>query len=215
MTRRWYWIGGVSLLLMAILAPWAVFGNIASMIDRSDALVSYDNVLAQVSLYRLSILMMWLVIILDLLVSWVSYLLLKQGGSSLAGPTAALRLIYTGLFAVAISYLGRSLAMGTDTVLADFLAFEHLWNLALSIFGLHLLCFGLGFWQSSLGPKWLAGLLALAGAGYLIDSLALILGYKPQISLVTFVGEVLLMAWLLWRGFRPLDNSAQVANAST
>ena len=215
MERQWYWIGGFSLLLMAILAPWSVFGNIAGMIDRADAMVSQDNVMSQVTLFRLSILMMWLVVLLDLLVSWVSYLLLKQGGSPMAGPTAILRLIYTGLFAVAISYLGISLALGTDTVLVDFLAFEHLWNLALSIFGLHLLCFGLGFWRSSLGPLWLAGLLMVAGVGYLIDSLAMVVGLKLQISLVTFVGEVLLMAWLLWRGFRPLDNASSVTNASS
>ena len=53
----------------------------------------------------------------------------------------------------------------------------------------------------------LGALVIVAGGGYLIDSLGEVLvpGYAVSLSIVTFVGEVLLIVWLFWiaiKGFR-------------
>ena len=51
---------------------------------------------------------------------------------------------------------------------------------------------------------WLGLLLVLAGCGYIIDAFGLILvrDYALEISAFSFVGEALLMLWLLARGRR-------------
>jgi hypothetical protein len=53
-------------------------------------------------------------------------------------------------------------------------------------------------------PKWLGALLALAGVGYLVDSLGLFLLPNLGISIgeYTFFGELLLIFWLLWKGIK-------------
>jgi len=58
--------------------------------------------------------------------------------------------------------------------------------------------------RSSYVPTWLGILLVPAGLGYIIDSFGLILvrDYSFGVAAFTFVGEALLMLWLLVRGRR-------------
>jgi hypothetical protein len=44
----------------------------------------------------------------------------------------------------------------------------------------------------------------IASLGYLIDSFGGVIsvGYNANVAQFTFVGEVLLMGWLLWKGVR-------------
>jgi hypothetical protein len=53
-------------------------------------------------------------------------------------------------------------------------------------------------------PSVLGVLLMIAGLGYLIDSAGGLLsaGYRANVAAFTFLGEVLLIVWLLWRGPR-------------
>lgn len=83
-------------------------------------------------------------------------------------------------------------------------AFSLGWALALVVFGFHLLLIGYLAFQAGYVPKWLGTLLVVAGLGYLADSLAkfLIPDSGIAISQFTFVGEVLLMFWLLWKGIK-------------
>lgn len=45
----------------------------------------------------------------------------------------------------------------------------------------------------------------IAGVGYAVDGVGTILSadYDADIARFTFVGEVLLIVWLLWKGSRP------------
>jgi hypothetical protein len=83
-------------------------------------------------------------------------------------------------------------------VAASVQAFRNGWDLALAIFGLHLVGLGGLLFRSPDFPRFVGGLVVLAGAGYLVDSFGRILvpGYALTISTVTFVGEALLIAWL-------------------
>ena len=51
---------------------------------------------------------------------------------------------------------------------------------------------------------WLGMLVAVSGFGYLVDGFGTVLqaGYHLGLARFTFVGEILLMIWLLWRGRR-------------
>ena len=83
-------------------------------------------------------------------------------------------------------------------VAASVTAFRTGWDVALAIFGLHLIGLGWLLYRSTDFPRFLGALVALAGAGYLADSFGRIFvpGYTLTISTVTFVGEALLIVWL-------------------
>ena len=83
-------------------------------------------------------------------------------------------------------------------------AFQKGWTVMLALFGLHLLIVAWLVVRSSYIPFWLGVLVAIAGLGYIVDGAGTVLlsGYGGGIASFTFVGEVLLMVWLLWRGRR-------------
>ena len=56
-------------------------------------------------------------------------------------------------------------------------------------------------YRSGFAPR-LGVLVAIAGAGYLTDSFGTLLfsDYAISVSAVTFVGEFLVMVWLLYKG---------------
>ena len=95
-------------------------------------------------------------------------------------------------------------------------SFMNRWNMALAIFGLHLFLLGYLVFKSGYMPRALGILLGIllivAGLGYLADGFGKFLfsNYTITISSFTFVGEVLLLAWLLWRGIisrKPIQRS--------
>lgn len=81
-------------------------------------------------------------------------------------------------------------------------AYFDIWNVSLVVFGLHLVLIGYLAFRSGYVPRVLGVLLAVAGAGYLVDSLGglLVEDYSLSVGAVTFIGEALLMVWLLVRG---------------
>jgi hypothetical protein len=95
-------------------------------------------------------------------------------------------------------------------------AFRNGWDLALAIFGLHLVGLGGLLYRSADFPKFLGALVILAGTGYLADSFGRIFvpGYSFTISTFTFVGEALLIVWpfkLAIKGSRSPESRRTVA----
>jgi hypothetical protein len=63
-------------------------------------------------------------------------------------------------------------------------------------------------WARALGV-----LVLVSGAGYAIDCVGLVAsGHVLGFAKITFVGEIVLMFWLLWKGIRPsrVDSSKSV-----
>ncbi|MFI7452605.1 DUF4386 family protein [Nonomuraea sp. NPDC049714] len=77
-----------------------------------------------------------------------------------------------------------------------------------TFFGLHLLLLGyLAYrWARVVGV-----LLGIAGLGYLVDSFGAVLGHTPDAAVFTFVGEVVLMLWLLVKGRNITPSSMAMA----
>jgi hypothetical protein len=103
-------------------------------------------------------------------------------------------------------------------VASSIASFDNGWALALAIFGLHLVGLGALLFRSAAFPRFLGALVILAGAGYLGDSFGKILvpDYALTISVFTFVGEALLIVWLLWiaiKGSRSAAISPTAAGA--
>jgi hypothetical protein len=142
----------------------------------------------------------------------------KPVHEGIATLAAWLRVVYAGVFIVAIAQLAGALPLvgnaeypGAYTAhqlhgeaLLKINAFHDIWHAGLSLFGLHLLLLGYLAYQSGYVPKPVGVLLAIAGLGYLADELGVFLvpGNSLEAATVTFVGEVVLRIWLLVKGRR-------------
>ena len=199
---------GLGLLGMAVLAPLANFGVLQTLVVPADAAATTSNIAASGGLFRAAIAALLVVAILDVVVGWGLYRLLRPTHEGLALLVGWLRVAYAAVFAAALVNLFdvAQLVDGTssaapiqDQVAASIASFNNGWDLGLVIFGLHLVGLGGLLIRSVAFPSALGALVILAGAGYLVDSLGAILvpGYSLTVSVFTFAGEALLIVWLL------------------
>nr|WP_315898445.1 DUF4386 domain-containing protein [Planococcus sp. CPCC 101016] len=214
---------GLSLLVMAIIALFANFFVFESLIVPGNAAATVENLLANDLLFRFGIAGFIIVLLLDVVVSWSLYILLRQVNKNLALLAAGLRLVFTAIFAAAMfnflsvlqlirgeMYLG---AMETSQLQAQVMllidAFNNGWLIGLVFFGFHLLLIGYLVFKSKFMPKTIGILVMLAGLGYLIDNFAQVLfsnynDYATIFLLIVAVpgviGELVLAIWLLFKG---------------
>jgi hypothetical protein len=209
-------VAGVGLLIMTILAPFAEFFVRQSLIVPGDAATTANNIMANELLFRIAICSYLIVAILDVVVAWALYVLLKPVNKSLSLLAAWFRLVYAAILGIALHNLFSVLLLlsGADylTVFATdqlhtqvmlFLnAFSYGWDIGIVFFGLHLFVLGYLVFKSGYIPRILGVLLIVAPLGYLIDSFGkfLLPNYDATIAMVTFIGELLFMFWLLFKG---------------
>jgi len=203
-------VAGVGLLLMAILSPIAYLNTFQSLVKFDDAALTAQNILNSIGAFRMCILLLFTVAILDIVVAWALYILLGPANKNLSALAAWLRVIYAGVFIFAVSklYLALQVITADGTQAMAFLkAFQGIWDKGLILFGFHLLVLGYLAFKSGYVPKWLGIFLVLASVGYIVDGFGKILSpvYSLNIAQFTFVGEVLLMFWLLWKGYKGFD----------
>jgi len=207
-------VAGVGLLLMAILSPIAYLNTFQSLVKFDDAALTAQNILNSMGAFRTCIILLFTVAILDVVVAWALYILLIPANKNLSALAAWLRVIYAGIFIFAISKLYVALQVITPdgTQAMSFLkAFQSIWDKGLILFGFHLLVLGYLAFRSGYIPKWLGVFLVLASVGYIVDGFGKILSpvYSLNIVQFTFVGEVLLIFWLLWKGFKGFDQALE------
>lgn len=212
-------VAGFGLLTMAVLAAFANFGVLERLIVADDAGATAANIAASSSLLRIGIACFLVVAVLDVVVAWGLYMLLQPVSKSLSLLAAWFRVAYAAAFAMALTPLLSVLQlMAGDTgleanqaqVMLSLRAFKSGWDLGLVLFGLHLAVLGYVVFKSGFLPKWLGVLIGIAAVGYLVDSFGklLIPSYRITLSTFTFVGEFLLIFWLLWLGMRGLQRPA-------
>ena len=207
-------LAGIGLLLMAILSPIAYLNTFQSLVDFDDAALTAQNILNSIGAFRTSIILLFTSAILDIVVAWALYILLVPTNKNLSALAAWLRVIYAGIFIFAISKLNVALQyISADSAQAmTFLkSFQSIWDMALILFGFHLLILGYLAFKSGYIPKWLGVLLVLASVGYIVDGIGKFISpnYNLNIAQFTFIGEVLLIFWLLWKGFKGFDQALE------
>ncbi len=209
-------IAGLGLLLMAIIAPIANFVIIQGLIDTADVAKTVSNISASNGLFRLGICLFMLVALLDIIVAWALYIYLIPVNKSLSLLAAWLRLIYATILVVVLINLinvlqlingadymtGFSIAQMHAQVMISLNIFTHGFEFGLIIFGFHLLLLGYLIFKAGYMRKILGILIALAALGYIIDGFGKLLSadYDISISMFTFIGEVILIFWLLIKG---------------
>jgi hypothetical protein len=224
-------VAAFGLLFMAVLAPFAQFGVLTSLIVPSDASATAANIADSLGLFGAGIAALVVVAILDIAVAGGLYVVLRPVNERVARLVAVLRVIYAVAFAyallnlVGIAQLVNGAAAGSlqsdqlyAQVAASVTAFRTGWDVALAIFGLHLVGLGWLLFRSTDFPRFLGALVALAGAGYLADSFGRIFvpGYALTISTFTFVGEALLIVWLFKvaiKGSRTIDGPRAIEDS--
>ena len=152
----------------------------------------------------------------DVVIAWGLYVLLAPVNRALSLLASWLQLIYAGMGLAAVVNLalvyrlvfvpeyaglfpGKALAIQVRMLIGGFRAG---WSLSLVLFGLHLVVIGFLFARSTYLPRWLGWVLIADGSAWVIDRLTEYV--SPSASLgflnVFFVGELLLMVWLLGWG---------------
>lgn len=157
-------VGGITLVLMTIISI-ATFSNLQST-----------------GLHALGILV---IIVLDVIVAWSLYYVLKPASADISLLASLMRIVYSAAFFAALA------------LLQNLEAFNAAWNMSLFLFGIHLLLAGYLVMKANYMPTWLGALVALAGLGYVIDSTSLLIDYPVTVSMFTFFGELILAIWLI------------------
>ena len=153
--------------------------------------------------------------------AWALYVLFRRHTRRSHSLTGWLRVAFAAIFAGALASLTdvaqlvssagvdrKQLEAQITSSLASFDSGSI--AIALSIFGLHLLGLGYLVYRSAFFPRFLGVLVAIAGAGYLIDGCGRILvpDYTWTVGMFAFVGEALLILALLWRAVRGFPSSS-------
>jgi hypothetical protein len=205
-SRSAAWVGGISLLLIAVLAGVGNFAALTPLIVIGDAAQTVAAITGAETQFRVGVLCMLLAAMLDIVVAAALLRILEPADRMLAVTAAWFRVAYTAVFVVAIAQLASVPGLLADPQLAmnAIDGYYSIWRIGLSLFAAHLLLVGYVAFRSGFVPRWIAALIAVAGLGYLVDGIGTILvaGYLPTVSTVTFVGEVVLIGWLLWTAVR-------------
>lgn len=204
-------VAGVSLFMMAVLAPIADFIIGSKLVVDGDVVATVANIKSSIALFRTGIALFTIVILLDIFVAWGLYVFLKPANTDLAALVAWLRIAYAAVFfVVLLDYVNVLNILQTldlnnaqyNQVMFNLDEFKSGWEISLIVFGFHLLVLGGAIFVSGYMPKLLGILVGLASLGYIVDGFGKILmsNYNLGIIMYTFIGEVVLLFWLLIRG---------------
>jgi hypothetical protein len=198
-------IAGFLYLMVAVFSGFAASVR-SSLIVSSDAAATVNKIIASETLFRLNIVSDLIGQLLHIGLILVLYELLKT-----VNKNQALLMVVLALVPVPIAMLNQLnqfavLPLLNSNDYAPVMFFLNLHNegvlIAQIFWGLWLFPLGYLVFKSGYLPRILGVLLIIAGLGYLIDSFGkfLLPNYNLTISLFTFIGEVLLLLWLLIKG---------------
>ncbi len=209
---------GVGLLAMTCLSIYGIVMTIDKLWIRGDAATTAENIVASEGAFRIGVLCFALVAVLDVVVAWALKVVFDPVSPIVSGLAASIRVAYAAVMLVAVGHLVTATQLLTERPVVAGLAtserqaqallqmssFDAVWHAGLLLFGAHLLLVGYLAIRSGSVPTWLGVLLLPAGAGYVADTIGLIVvrDYALNIGAVTFVGEAVFMIWLLARSRR-------------
>jgi hypothetical protein len=211
--RRASLTAGLGFLVILILFLFNNFLVLGGLIESADGVKTASNIANNPLLLRGGIAAFMVLTMVDLVVAWGLYVLLHPVNKTLSLISTMFRVVSAAVLAAAtinlvnMEYLvasGKGAAEIGDQVGLFANGFTQGWQIALGFYGIHLLLVGYLAIRSGFMPKLLGALIVIAALGYTFDSFAtvLIAGDFPLVSNVTFIGEVLLIVWLLAKGSR-------------
>jgi hypothetical protein len=216
-TAPWFTTAG-ALTAMAVLAFPGVAAIERLLASAAAGGAVGDAINTSGATFGTAILALMAVVVLDVIVAWGLWGVFKPTQPAAAALSAALRITYSAVFAAAIGLLidAQRLATGVgasgslpaevrdELVVQRIAEFDSVWSGALIIFGAHMAVVA---WLLLRHRGVFAGIVgvfvAVAAAGYLLDgALPIVVPGWSGIAQFTFVGEILLIAWLVTGGIR-------------
>ncbi|MFF1254783.1 DUF4386 domain-containing protein [Pseudarthrobacter sp. NPDC058329] len=206
-------ISGLGLVAMVVLMTAGYFGAVVPLITPGDAAKTAQDITQSGPVYLAGVGCIFLVVLLDVVVSAAWYALFRGVNRHLSAAAAWLRATYSGLLAVAAAQLAYAFTLleNPGQALHAIESFRAIWLISLGLFGLHLLLIGYLELRSTFVPKVFGVLLLISGAGYIVDALGVIFmaGFTPVYALFAIIGETSFIFWLLIKGRRlPLRRGA-------
>ncbi len=176
-------IAGVGYVLLFGLAIFANFMVLEGLVVDGDATTTVANLTASMGMFRLGLVAF---LIIDVVIAWALFVVLREVHRDLALLAAWSRLVYTVFLGVALVYFfqvialltdaGIGAAMGPDAIGAQVMlalgSFDAAWLVGLTVFGVHLVLLGVLLIRGQLVPRVLGVLLIVAGVAYVADTLA-------------------------------------------
>ena len=211
-------IAGIGLLIMTLTVPFAEFKIIPDLVSPDSASETAANITNNIFIFNLAIFLIFITIVADIIVAWALYVFLKPVNKSISLLTAWFRLLYTGVYLVAVTNLIKvfTLTKGesyflinspeeiSEFVLFYIKSYKYEWFFGLVLFGLYLILLGFLVLKARYVPNIMGWLLIIAGLGYVIGNLKVFLfpELNTSFSMYTAMGELVFMLWLLIKGSR-------------
>lgn len=209
-------ISGLGLFIMVLTVPFAEFYILPKLIDK-DPTITFQNISEHKLLFSTAIMLNLVTILCDIVVAWSLYIFLKPVNKSLSLLTAWFRIIFAGVYLIAVTNLvnilnilklgeqfPNNLQQYHNLITLFINSFRSGWTFALLIFAVYLFLLGYLVFKASYIPKIMGILLFISAAGYLTDSLSLF--FFPHVDtsflFITYFGELIFMGWLLVKGSR-------------
>lgn len=219
---------GFAYLLNAV--PYAEFSIFPRLVVPGNAQQTVANLTQHQGLFAVAILCYLLNFIEDIIIAWALFALLAPVNRSVSLLAALFRLVYT---AVALSGMLKLVTVyrmiATPAYMTNFGATEFRAQIDLlihmfryeyafaigAIFSIHLVLIGYLIFRSRYMPSWLGVLIVINGFGWAVTNLRPYLYPNANVGFlfVTYFGEIVLMLWLLIRGWTLKDSEAPSVTA--
>ena len=216
---------GFGLLAMSFAAPFADQFAYPKLVVAGNIEQTVQNIGAHNGLFLAAIAGYLAAFICDIVVAWALYVLLAPVNRALSLLAAVFRLMYTAIALVSafklvtvfdlldtpydLTLFGAVQLHAQVKLLLD--SFRSNWNMALVLFGIHLVLLGWLIYRSGYIPKFLGILLAIDGLAWIINSLGpyLFPSADLRILFIAFFAELIFMIWLLVWGWKLKEPVAQ------
>lgn len=213
-------LSGFCLLTMVIAAPIAEMYAYPKLIVRGSLAETVETLSSHKGLFTTCILGYLITFLLDIVVAWSLYVLLRPVNVDVSLLAALFRIVYTVVALAAllnlvsvyrIVYASSVFTLDNDMTqlqVANHLnAFKAQWYFGLIFFSLHLVILGFLVIKASYIPTIFGVLLIVTGFGYSLTTFKPFLFPNTNIDFAayTFYGEIIFMFWLLIKGWKLRD----------
>ncbi len=221
--RRAALTAGVGYLVIFVLAIFANFVVVNGLIESGDAAATAQNIIDSEGLFRAGIVAFAIVFVIDVVVAWALFILFRSVSRDVSLLAAWFRLVYTVFLGVALIFLFVALQLLSGDgyldafesgqldahVLLAVDAFNYAWLIGLLCFGVHLIVIGYLVVASRWAAPALGYVLMVAGAAYIVDTIAraALADYADFenvflaiVAVPSVIGELSFAVWLLRKG---------------
>ncbi len=216
-------IAGIGYLVIFVLAIFANFFVVSGLVVPGDAAATAARIAGSTGMFRSGLVSFAVVFIVDVAIAWALYILFRPVSRDLSLLAAFFRLIYTVFLGVALVFffLVLGLLSGAEylraftpgqlnaQIMLFLSAFNYVWLIGLVAFGVHLILVGRLIFRSRNISRILGIVLTVAGAAYILDTIAhaVLENYQSYatvflliVAVPSVLGELGFTIWLLVKG---------------